>query len=124
MGVRGEMRMIQSAIKRFPTELLIEKAIEATLRGLKSGDARAEATAVKNVIAMELINQKDEQHFDHLRMDAGRNRVLAMLAGDGPSESPLVIEQRTEKNAVRSNPKPSQNKPGRKAQGGKRKRTA
>jgi hypothetical protein len=75
------MKMIQSALKRFPTEILIEKAVEATLRGLESGDPRAEATAVKNVIAMESLNQKDEHKVIDVRVTT-RHDELAGIAAD------------------------------------------
>ena len=81
MGVRGDVRMVQTALRRFPTEILIEKAIQATLRGLESGDPRAEATAVKNVIAMESLNQKDEHKVIDVRVQT-RHDELAGIAAD------------------------------------------
>lgn len=89
MGVRGEMRMIESAIRRFPTELLIQKAVEATLRGLQSGDPRAEATAVRNVIAMEAMNQKDEHKVIDVRVTT-RHDQLAGIAADLGIEVGLI----------------------------------
>ena len=81
MGVRGDVRMVQTALRRFPTEILIEKAIEATLRGLESGDPRAEATAVKNVIAMESLNQRDEHKVIDVRV-VTRNDQLPGIAAE------------------------------------------
>lgn len=81
MGVRGDVRMVQTALRRFPTEILIEKAIQATLRGLESGDPRAEASAVKNVIAMESLNQKDEHKVIDVRVQT-RHDELAGIAAD------------------------------------------
>lgn len=60
-GVRGEVRMIGQAIRnRWLTDELKPLAMEATRKHLESGDARIQAQAVKNLIAMEAQNQKDE----------------------------------------------------------------
>lgn len=108
MGVRGEMRMIESAIKRFPTELLIQKAIEATLRGLESGDPRAEATAVKNVIAMEALNQKDEHKVIDVRVVTRNDQYDAIAAELGIAPDLIehaarqadIVAGRTEENTT------------------------
>ena len=82
---------------------------------------RAVSAASKIILAAEAQNIADEQHADHTRMDAGRNRVLALLGGDGTAASPIILDGRREAVARVSNPKPPQNKPGRKAQGRKSK---
>ena len=123
MGVRGDLRMLETAVRR-RWNIDTERAAATVNEALGSDDERIKIRAAAIATVMEGQNQKDEQHFDHLRMDAGRNRILALLGGEGSSSGPLVIEQRTEENAVRSNSKPSPNKPDRKAQGRKRKRTA
>lgn len=92
MGVRGDLRMVEMAIKkRWPTEELMPLAIDAVRRGLMSGDTRAEATAVRAVLAMEAMNQKDEQHADE-QLDQGRNRVLDLLARARTGSSDRLAE--------------------------------
>ena len=80
---------------------------------------RAVSAASKIILAAEAQNIADEQHADHTRMDAGRNRVLALLGGDGSAANPLILDSRREAVTRISNPKPSQDKPGRKAEGRK-----
>lgn len=75
---------------------------------------RAVAAASKIILAAEAQNIADEQHADHTRMDAGRNRVLALLGGDGSTANPLILDGRREAVARISDSKPSSNKPGRK----------
>jgi uncharacterized Ntn-hydrolase superfamily protein len=82
MGVRGEMRMIERAIKnRWLTDDLKSDALAAIKRGLNCGDDRAEQTAVRNLIAMEAQNQKDEHKVIDVRVQT-RHDELAGIAAD------------------------------------------
>ena len=82
MGVRGEMRMIERAIKnRWLTDDLKSDALAAIKRGLNCGDDRAEQTAVRNLIAMEAQNQKDEHKVIDVRVQT-RYDELAGIAAD------------------------------------------
>jgi uncharacterized Ntn-hydrolase superfamily protein len=82
MGVRGEMRMIERAIKnRWLTDNLKSDALAAIKRGLNCGDDRAEQTAVRNLIAMEAQNQKDEHKVIDVRVQT-RHDELAGIAAD------------------------------------------
>jgi hypothetical protein len=82
MGVRGEMRMIERAIKnRWLTDDLKADALAAIKRGLNSGDDRAEQTAVRNLIAMEAQNQKDEHKVIDVRVQT-RHDELSGIAAD------------------------------------------
>lgn len=95
MGVRGDMQLLHQAIsKRWLTEELRPLALQAIRDGLQSDDDRVKQAAIKNLLLMEAQNQKDEQHDDHIRMDEGRNRVLALLGRGGADPSPRLIEQR------------------------------
>ena len=82
---------------------------------------RAVSAASKIILAAEAQNIADEQHADHTRMDAGRNRVLALLGGEGTATSPLILDGRREAVARVSNPKSPQDKPSRKTKGRKSK---
>lgn len=74
--------MIERAIKnRWLTEGLKEDAIAAIKRGLNCGDDRAEQTAVRNLIAMESQNQKDEHKVIDVRVQT-RHDELAGIAAD------------------------------------------
>ena len=81
MGVRGEMRMIERAIKnRWLTDDLKSDALAAIQRGLKCGDDRAEQTAVRNLIAMEAQNQKDEHKVIDVRVVTRNDQYDAIAA--------------------------------------------
>ena len=82
MGVRGDMRMLERAIKsRWLTDDLKADALAAIRRGLTCGDDRAEQTAVRNLIAMEAQNQKDEHKVIDVRVQT-RHDELAGIAAD------------------------------------------
>ena len=90
MGVRGEMRMLERAIKnRWLTDDLKADALQAIKRGLNCGDDRAEQTAVRNLIAMEAQNQKDEHKVIDVRVQT-RNDELAGIADDLGIEVGLI----------------------------------
>ena len=90
MGVRGEMRMIERAIKnRWLTDDLKADALAAIQRGLRCGDDRAEQTAVRNLIAMEAQNQKDEHKVIDVRVTT-RHDQLAGIAADLGIEVGLI----------------------------------
>lgn len=77
MGVRGDLRLLHQAItKRWLTDDLKELAVEACRMGLASRDPRAQQSALRNLIAMEQQNQKDE----HLEANEFRNRVLELAS--------------------------------------------
>lgn len=81
MGVRGDMRMLERAIKnRWLTEDLKEEAIETIRRGLRCGDSRAEQTAVRSLIAMEAQNQKDEHKVIDVRVVTRNDQIPAIAA--------------------------------------------
>lgn len=111
MGVRGDLRLLETAVRR---RWLIdtEKTARVVNESLDSEDERIKLRAATIAVVMEGQNQKDEQHADDMRMDAGRNRILALLGGSGPEESPIVIEHRAEKVSRVSNRKPSPKQPG------------
>jgi hypothetical protein len=76
------MRMIERAIKnRWLTNDLKTDALAAIKRGLNCGDDRAEQTAVRNLIAMEAQNQKDEHKVIDVRVQT-RHDELAGIAAD------------------------------------------
>jgi hypothetical protein len=76
------MRMIERAIKkRWLTDDLKTDALAAIKRGLNCGDDRAEQTAVRNLIAMEAQNQKDEHKVIDVRVQT-RHDELAGIAAD------------------------------------------
>jgi hypothetical protein len=90
MGVRGDMRMIERAIKnRWLTDDLKADALAAIQRGLRCGDDRAEQTAVRNLIAMEAQNQKDEHKVIDVRVTT-RHDQLAGIAADLGIEVGLI----------------------------------
>jgi hypothetical protein len=90
MGVRGDMRMIERAIRnRWLTDDLKQDAIDAVQRGLNCGDSRAEQTAVRNLIAMEQQNQKDEHKVIDVRVTT-RHDELAGIAADLGIEIGLI----------------------------------
>jgi regulator of RNase E activity RraB len=75
MGIRGDMRMLERAIRhRWLTDDLKPAALDAIRRGMESGDPRAEQTAVRNLLAMEAQNQKDE----HAKVDEFNERILSI----------------------------------------------
>lgn len=115
MGVRGNLRLLETAVRR---RWLIdtEKTARVVNESLDSADERIKLRAATIAVVMEGQNQKDEQHADDMRMDAGRNRILALLGGSGPEEGPVVIEHRAEEVARVSNRKSSPKQPGRKNQ--------
>ena len=74
--------MIERAIKsRWITDDLKADALAAIKRGLNCGDDRAEQTAVRNLIAMEAQNQKDEHKVIDVRVQT-RHDELAGIAAD------------------------------------------
>jgi uncharacterized Ntn-hydrolase superfamily protein len=74
--------MVERAIKnRWLTDDLKGEAIEAIRRGLRSGDDRAEQSAVRSLIAMEAQNQKDEHKVIDVRVET-RNDELSGIAAD------------------------------------------
>jgi hypothetical protein len=74
--------MIERAItNRWLTDDLKADALAAIKRGLNSGDDRAEQTAVRNLIAMEAQNQKDEHKVIDVRVQT-RHDELAGIAAD------------------------------------------
>ena len=90
MGVRGEMRMIERAIKnRWLTDDLKADALAAIQRGLRCSDDRAAQTAVRNLIAMEAQNQKDEHKVIDVRVTT-RHDQLAGIAADLGIEVGLI----------------------------------
>ena len=79
MGVRGELRMLSTAIrKRWLTDDLKPLAIEAIERGLTCGDERAEQTAVRNLLMMESQNQGDEHKIVDVRIQQEHDRLDAI----------------------------------------------
>jgi hypothetical protein len=75
------MRMIERAIKsRWLTEDLKSDAVAAIRRGLNCGDDRAEQTAVRNLIAMEAQNQKDEHKVIDVRVVTRNDQYDAIAA--------------------------------------------
>jgi hypothetical protein len=82
--------MIERAIRnRWLTDDLKPEAIKAIKRGLTSGDSRAEQTAVRNLIAMEQQNQKDEHKVIDVRVTT-RHDELAGIAADLGIEIGLI----------------------------------
>ena len=80
MGVRGDMRMLGTAIRgRWLTEDQKPIAMRAIEAGLKDDDPRVQQTAVKNLIAMEAQNQKDEH--SHLNDFAEQIIAIAIECG-------------------------------------------
>jgi hypothetical protein len=109
MGVRGEMRMIERAIKnRWLTNDLKTDALAAIKRGLNCGDDRAEQTAVRNLIAMEAQNQKDEHKVIDVRVVTRNDQYDAIAAELGIAPDLIehaarqadILAGRTEENST------------------------
>ena len=96
MGVRGELRMIGTAIrKRWLTDELKPLAIEAIERGLQCGDERAEQTAVRNLLMMEAQNQGDEHKLVDVRIQQEHDRLDAIAAELGVDPDIVADAART-----------------------------
>lgn len=97
MGVRGDLSLVQIAVNnRWLTGELKGKAMDAVVRGLSSGDPRAELRAAEIVIAMERQNQIDEQSESKQLL----KRVLHQLAEYGIDAVSLGIEGATSSGAI------------------------
>ena len=97
MGARGDMRLLGQAINnRWLTDEHKPAAMDAIAQGLQSQDDRVRQSALRNLIAMESQNQKDEHHkaeefvtrilelADRLGVDVGA------LEGGGAAERPAI----------------------------------
>lgn len=88
------MQVIGQAIRnRWLTDELKPLAVAAVQSGLESEDPKVKSEAVRNLLAMEAQNQRDEQRNEDNRLDEGRNRVLAWLAAFEPAEAPRLPDQ-------------------------------
>jgi len=77
------MRLLGQAIRgRWLTDDMKGLAIEAIEKGLKSADDRVQQAALRNLIAMESQNQKDE----HMEANEVIARITGILAGQPAAE--------------------------------------
>lgn len=85
MGIRGEMQMIERAIKKrwLTTDELKANALEAVQRGLNCGDKRAEQRAIANLLAMEAQNQKDEHKVVDVNVSTRHDKLPGIAADLG-----------------------------------------
>ena len=98
MGERGDMRLLGTAIRnRWLTDDHKPAAMEAIEAGLKSADDRVRQSALRNLIAMESQNQKDE----HQQANEFISRVIELAnrlgidvgaAGGGEAAEGRAIE--------------------------------
>lgn len=87
---RRDLQMIETAItKRWLTDDLKPKAIEAIKAGLESSDDRVKARAVSALIKMESQNQQDEHKVVDIGI-ANRNARLDAIAADLGIEPGLI----------------------------------
>ena len=99
MGVRGDLVYVQQAVNnRWITGDLKPMAVDAVVRGLQSGDPRAELRAAEIVLAMERQNQVDEQSESKQLL----KRVLDQLAEYGISAASLGVGETTSGRAIAS----------------------
>jgi hypothetical protein len=99
VGVRGDLVYVQQAVNnRWLTNELKPMAMDAVVRGLQSGDPRAELRAAEIVIAMERQNQVDEQSESKQLL----KRVLDQLAEYGISAASLGVGETTSSGAIES----------------------
>lgn len=97
MGVRGDLVLTQRAINaRWLTDDLKPMAFDAVVRGLQSGDPRAELRAAEIVLSMERQNQVDEQSESKQLL----KRVLDQLAEYGIDAASLGVGETTSGGAI------------------------
>lgn len=100
--------MIQQALEqRWPIEPLHRKAlVQRLVRIIANPEStnREVTAASKALIAAEAQNAADEQHVD--RMDAGRNRILDIVARIDTRESLGITDDRGEAIVNQSNAEP------------------
>jgi hypothetical protein len=97
VGVRGDLVYVQQAVNnRWITGDLKPMAVDAVVRGLQSGDPRAELRAAEIVLAMERQNQVDEQSESKQLL----KRVLDQLAEYGIDAASLGVGETTSGRAI------------------------
>lgn len=100
MGIKGDLVLtLQAVNNRWLTGDLKQKAVDAVVRGLSSGDPRAELRAAEIVIAMERQNQIDEQSESRQVL----KRILDQLAEYGVDAASLGIEGAASQRAIEGN---------------------
>lgn len=88
MGVRGDLQMLETAIRRrFPVDTA--KAAETVNRHLADADPRAALRAASIAAMMESLNQKDEHKVIDVQFEQ-RNAQLDAIAADLGIEASLI----------------------------------
>ena len=75
MGVRGDLQMLETAVRRrFPVDT--ELAAKAVNEGLKSDNPRVSLRAAQIAAIMESQNQRDEHHAAIIALEEIKSRLV------------------------------------------------
>ena len=88
MGVRGDLRMLETAVRRrYPVD--VEKAAKTVNRNLDDPDPRVSLRAAGIAVLMEGQNQRDEHKIVDVRISLEHDRLFGIAAELGVDVSTL-----------------------------------